>query len=323
MIDQQGLFADLRELDLGDWCAGLAETLARSTADDAHGDLAKWRAAIDSLPTPQDVAHDLNVESPGGDAASLTTAQRDTIRRQLQVLCPWRKGPFKLCGTEIDAEWRSNLKWQRIERHISPLHDRAVLDVGSGNGYYALRMKGAGAHLVIGVDPTLLFVCQFLAMQKLLQVSGVYVLPLRLHDLPLPARRFDSTFSMGVLYHQRRPQEHLSQLHSTLRPRGELILETLVIPGDEPGVIEPADRYARMRNVWHLPTTSSLEKWLVDAGFENIRVVDVSVTTTDEQRTTDWMRFESLAESLDADNPALTIEGLPRPVRAVAICNTA
>lgn len=321
MIDQRGLFNELREIGLDDWCDVLAEILDHRIADGAHGDFAAWRAAIESLPSPQNVALDLQVDAPGGDTAALTSGQRRAIRQQLQVLCPWRKGPFNLCGIEIDAEWRSNLKWRRIEENMSPLRDRAVLDVGSGNGYYALRMKGAGARLVIGVDPTLLFVCQFLAIQKLLQLSSVYVLPLRLHELPLPAQRFDSTFSMGVLYHQRRPHEHLTQLRSTLRAEGELILETLVVPGDDLEVIEPADRYARMRNVWHLPTTGSLKEWLLEAGFENVRIVDVSVTTLDEQRGTDWMHFESLAESLDPENPALTIEGLPRPMRAVAICN--
>lgn len=321
MIEQRHLFNDLREIGLDDWCDVLAETLDDRMADDAHGDLATWRAAIGSLPSQQDVSLDLQADSPGGDAPSLSSAQRTAIRKQLQALCPWRKGPFNLCGIEIDAEWRSNLKWQRIEKNMSPLRDRAVLDVGSGNGYYALRMQGAGARLVIGVDPTLLFVCQFLAIQKLLRLSCIHVLPLRLHELPLPARRFDSTFSMGVLYHQRRPHEHLTQLHATLRPGGELILETLVIPGDEINVIEPEDRYARMRNVWHLPTTVALEKWLLDAGFSNIRIVDVSVTTPEEQRATDWMRFESLADSLDPQNPALTIEGLPRPLRAIAICS--
>lgn len=321
MIDQQSLYSDLDEIGLDNCAKLLATTLDARMSDAAHGDLSTWRTVIETLPEPQDLTLDLHRDAPGGDSASLTVADRDLIRQQLQILRPWRKGPFDLCGVDVDAEWRSNRKWRRIEKYMSPLHDRAVLDVGSGNGYYALRMRGAGARLVIGVDPTLLFVCQFLAIRKLLQLTGVHVLPLRLHELPLPARHFDSTFSMGVLYHQRMPHQHLTQLRSTLRPQGELILETLVAPGDKPGVIEPVDRYARMRNVWHLPTTVTLEKWLHEAGFENVRIVDVSVTTTQEQRATDWMQFESLKDSLDPQDPQLTIEGLPRPMRAVAICN--
>lgn len=126
---------------------------------------------------------------------------------------------------------------------------------------------------------------------------------------------------MGVLYHQRKPQDHLSRILSTLRPGGEFILETLVLPGDEQFVLEPGGRYARMRNIWHLPTVSALIAWLRDAGFQNVRIVDVTVTSTDEQGSTDWMRFDSLAEALNPEDRNLTVEGLPAPTRAVAICN--
>ena len=61
--------------------------------------------------------------------------------------------------------------------------------------------------------------------------------------------------------------------------------------------------------------------WLRRCGFVDARVVDVSTTTTAEQRRTDWMRFESLAESLDPENPQLTVEGYPAPRRAVFVAN--
>ena len=36
------------------------------------------------------------------------------LRNSLKELMPWRKGPFHLLGIDIDAEWRSDLKWQRL-----------------------------------------------------------------------------------------------------------------------------------------------------------------------------------------------------------------
>jgi tRNA (mo5U34)-methyltransferase len=39
----------------------------------------------------------------------------------------------------------------------------------------------------------------------------------------------------------------------------------------------------------------------------------------DEQRPTAWMRFESLPDFLDPDDPTHTVEGLPAPRRAVLI----
>lgn len=71
-------------------------------------------------------------------------------------------------------------------------------------------------------------------------------------QLPL-IKAFDTVFSMGVLYHRKSPIEFLQQLKSQLRPGGELMLETLVVEGDENTVLMTGDRYAQMRNVWFYP----------------------------------------------------------------------
>jgi tRNA (mo5U34)-methyltransferase len=126
---------------------------------------------------------------------------------------------------------------------------------------------------------------------------------------------------MGVLYHRRSPLDHLYQLKSFLRQGGELCLETLVIEGPAGHLLLPQERYARMRNVWFIPTAAELLLWLQRCGFVNARVVDETDTSVDEQRSTEWMQFESLQQSLDSTNPALTVEGLPAPRRAVLIAN--
>lgn len=321
MLNTEALFSDCDTLGLFDWKGALSSLLEERTSDQAHGDLAKWKEIVRQLPTaPREaIPADAEVVAISGDGVS--TEETARIQSLLKGLLPWRKGPFNILGVDLDAEWRSDLKWNRIRRSIEPLDGRNILDVGCGNGYYAFRMKSAGAARIIGVDPTILFICQFLALIKMSGVKSVYALPLRLHELPTGSQAFDTTFSMGVLYHQRDPIEHLTQLRNTLRPGGEIVLETLVLPGDKPTVLRPEGRYARMRNVWHLPTVPTLESWLDQAGLKNTRVADVSQTTVAEQRTTPWMPFESLAESLDSDDASLTIEGLPCPTRAVLICN--
>ena len=108
-------------------------------------------------------------------------------------------------------------------------------------------------------------------------------------------------------------------LWALLRPGGELVLETLVIDAPDGRVLVPKNRYARMRNVWFLPSLPLLETWLGRSGFDDVRTVDVSATTSDEQRATDWMPFESLAAALDPDDPGRTIEGHPAPLRALVI----
>lgn len=294
LFDYPALWRCLEDIGLPGWRAALEPVLRQRLNDEAHGDFRAWREAVERLGS--------------GDT-----------REQLMALHPWRKGPFELDGVTIDSEWRSDLKWERLRDGIEPLAGRRVLDVGCGNGYYALRMRAAGARAVIGIDPTLLYVLQFLAVQHFERTPDAFVLPLRMHEIPPDARAFDTVFSMGVLYHQRSPLEHLRELKGALRRGGQLVLETIYVPGEESYACTPAGRYARMRNVWLLPTIAELTTWLARSGFTDIGVVDRSVTTTDEQRSTDWMRFESLAEALDPDRPDRTVEGWPAPRRVVAV----
>jgi tRNA (mo5U34)-methyltransferase len=302
VLDYDALWRSLRDAGLGGWQAELDGLIHKRLSDAAHGDFPGWRGIIESLPGLQ---HD-----------------HDGLRSALLQLAPWRKGPFSVGGITIDSEWRSDLKWARVAEVIEPLEGRRVLDVGSGNGYYALRMRDEGAELVIGIDPTLLYIVQFAAIQHFQRAGNVYLLPLRLGELPAESRAFDATFSMGVLYHQRSPIDHLRQLRETLRPGGQLVLETLFIPGEEGYACTPPERYARMRNVWMLPTLSELKTWLARSGFDAINIASDSVTTTDEQRSTDWMPFESLAQALDPTDPDRTVEGWPAPRRVIAVAKS-
>ena len=70
-----------------------------------------------------------------------------------------------------------------------------------------------------------------------------------------------------------------------------------------------------MRNVWFIPSSAALCNWLRRAGFSAVECVNETNTTTAELRRTDWMRFESLAESLQAEDKSRTIEGYPPPRR--------
>lgn len=294
--DTAALAGVLEKLELDHWLEPLQALAKERMSASAHGDFGRWREAVAGLQTAS------------------STAER---RALLLQLAPWRKGPFDVGGVHIDAEWRSDLKWRRVEAAIEPLAGRRVLDVGCGNGYYALRMTDAGALAVLGIDPTLLYVMQFLAVTAYLRPPPIAVLPLRLEELPDACRAFDTTFSMGVLYHQRSPLDHLRRLRVTLRGGGQLVLETIFVPGEDSFACTPADRYARMKNVWLLPTLAELTTWLRRSGFRNVDIVDTALTTSEEQRTTEWMSYESLAEALDPDDPTHTIEGWPAPRRVI------
>ncbi len=299
--------------------AWLRETWRRAEArlrDHPHGDLPRWRAALEALP---DVATSAALDRPAPRLGA-PAPNPERLRDALMVLHPWRKGPLELGGVTIETEWRSDWKWARVAPHVD-LHGARVLDIGCGNGYFGLRMLGAGAELVVGFDPTLVFVLQHLACRHFSGDLPSCVLPLGIEDLPPGPAGFDCAFSMGVLYHRRDPLAHLRRIRRLLKESGStLVLETLVLPRHSRGeLLVPEGRYARMRNVWAIPGTRRLEEWVSRAGFFDVEVVDVTPTTTLEQHTTEWMRFESLEQALDPRDSSKTIEGLPAPVRAVVI----
>lgn len=316
-----GLAEVFRESAFRAWAERLPAQLKPAFDTCRHGDWPKWREVLRHLPSIAADRVDLNADAIVVEGPC-SNEHRLAIAHLLRELHPWRKGPYDIHGVRIDTEWRSDFKWRRLVHAIQPLARRTVLDVGCGNGYHAWRMVGAGARWVIGIDPTLLSVVQFLAVKHFAGDFPVYVLPLGIDDVPRSLRAFDTVFSMGVLYHRRSPLDHLLELKDCLRSGGELVLETLVIEGGAEQVLVPEDRYAQMRNVWFIPSCLALEGWLRRCGYRNIRLIDVTPTTAEEQRSSDWMRFQSLSDFLDPENPDLTVEGLPRPKRAIFVADS-
>lgn len=278
-----------------------------------HGDYMKWRAALADLPVL--AAENVELTDTVTVNGPVSAAERGQLEAALRLLHPWRKGPFRLFGVKIDTEWRSDWKWQRLAPHLQDLSGEAVLDVGCGNGYFGWRMLEAGARRVVGVDPSVLFHMQHRAINHFLRSQHNWLVPLAFEQLPPAA--FDTVISMGVIYHRRDPVEHCQRLFAFTRPGGRVVLESLV--ASSPAGLTPEGRYARMRNVWQVPSTSQMCRWLEACGFSNTRTVDLTPTTIAEQRATGWMQFESLAEALDPADPSLTVEGHPAPVRAIVV----
>ncbi|MDK2777797.1 MAG: tRNA 5-methoxyuridine(34)/uridine 5-oxyacetic acid(34) synthase CmoB [Pseudomonadota bacterium] len=317
------VLAFMRGNALAPWAELLPEQLQQVLHDKEHGDQQRWLESFHALPDIRGVQADLSRHDIALHSDTLSAGQSEQLEQALRGLMPWRKGPFQFFTTHIDTEWRSDWKWERVAAHIAPLQGRIVLDVGCGSGYHMWRMLGAGAQQVIGVDPSRLFLMQFQAYKKYLQQAqgkvSADLLPLKMEDVPPKLKAFDTVFSMGVLYHRKSPIDHLQELKDALRPGGELVLETLVIDGPPGQVLMPEDRYAMMRNVWFIPTPETLLLWCRRAGLKNARVVDLNQTSLQEQRSTDWMRFNSLADFLDPDDVNRTAEGYPAPLRAVVI----
>jgi tRNA (mo5U34)-methyltransferase len=121
---------------------------------------------------------------------------------------------------------------------------------------------------------------------------------------------------MGVLYHRSDPIATLKAICGALKRGGELILDTLIVSGDAPVSLTPRESYAKMSNVWFIPSLAALEAWLERCGFCDMELIAVKPTDTNEQRKTDWIDGESLASFLDPNDARLTIEGYEAPKRA-------
>ncbi|HHF6577262.1 TPA: tRNA 5-methoxyuridine(34)/uridine 5-oxyacetic acid(34) synthase CmoB [Haemophilus influenzae] len=320
MIDFRPFYQQIATTNLSSWL----ETLPRQLKEwetQTHSDYAKWCKVVDFLPDLQTDEIDLKSAVKSDRTFPLSAGEKQRIVHHLKQLMPWRKGPYHLFGIHIDCEWRSDFKWDRVLPHLAPLQGRTILDVGCGSGYHMWRMVGEGAKMVVGIDPTELFLCQFEAVRKLLNNDRrANLIPLGIEQMQ-PLAAFDTVFSMGVLYHRKSPLDHLSQLKNQLVKGGELVLETLVVDGDVNTILVPADRYAKMKNVYFIPSVAALINWLEKVGFTNVRCVDVATTTLEEQRKTDWLENESLIDFLDPNDHSKTIEGYQAPKRAVILAN--
>lgn len=277
-----------------------------------HGDLSRWLEVLKDLPQIQNVRFRCGEVVHTSSPEKLACSDRAILDHAVRALIPWRKGPFSFFDIEIDAEWRSDYKWSRLAKHVD-LKSKRVLDVGSGNGYFGYRMLEAGAKSVTGLDSSILAVMQNALINHYASQENV-VLPLRF-ETGSWIQDYDIVFSMGVLYHQRDHDSHLRELQRSLRVGGTLVLESIV--AENP--LYPTDRYARMRNVWCIPSVSTITQALAKLGFTNRRVVSVSATTSKEQRRTKYMPFESLADALSATDPSVTVEGHPAPQRAIIL----
>lgn len=319
MINFGNFYQIIAKNKLSKWLEVLPAQLANWQKSNIDNRFNQWLNSIKHLPTIKpyqiDLLNSVTVESE----QPISIGEQQRITQLLKNMMPWRKGPFHLYGINIDTEWRSDWKWERLIPHINNLSGQTVLDVGCNSGYHLWRMVGAGAKLAVGIDPMALYLCQFEAIRKLLgNDQRAHLLPLGIEELP-KLNAFDTVFSMGVLYHRRSPLDHLFQLKDQLVDGGQLVLETLVIDGDLHQALMPGERYAQMRNVYFIPSVPTMINWLYKCGFSDVKMVDKSVTSLDEQRKTEWMTSDSLADFLDPNDSSKTIEGYPAPMRAVFI----
>jgi tRNA (mo5U34)-methyltransferase len=250
-----------------------------------------------------------------GSREDISKKEHDQARKVLRGFMPWRKGPYKVFDINIDAEWRSNRKWNRVLPHLPDLEGKIVADVGSSNGYYMFRMIKHNPKAVVGFEPYIHHYFTFQTLNSFAQLKNLHMELLGVEHLNLFQDSFDVVFLMGILYHRISPLESLKEVRSSMKQGGTLIVESQAIPGEAPVALFPESRYAKVPGTYFVPTAACLKNWMVRAGFTNVEVFCSHPMSNKEQRQTEWMVFESYDDFIDPDNPSLTVEGYPAPLR--------
>jgi tRNA (mo5U34)-methyltransferase len=155
---------------------------------------------------------------------------------------------------------------------------------------------------------------QFDLINHFIRSDIVYEL-LGVEHVDLYEEKFDTLFCLGVLYHRSDPVSTLKSLKRGLHPGGELYLDTFMIDGEEDICLTPQKTYSKIPNIYFIPTIPALENWCMRAGFKSVELLEITTTTPNEQRKTEWIEGESLEAFLDPADPSKTVEGYPAPKR--------
>jgi tRNA (mo5U34)-methyltransferase len=250
-----------------------------------------------------------------GTPDDLTASQRQRVYKVLRGLMPWRKGPFSVFGVDIDAEWRSERKWNRIVPELPPLAGKVIADIGCNNGYYMFRLAEFGPAFVLGFEPYVHHYYTFQTLNTFARQPNLQIEPLGIEHLGMFSDCFDVIFCLGILYHRASPVDALRDLFFALKPGGWLFVESQAVPGTEPVALFPRHTYAKAPGTWFVPTAACLHNWVTRVGFQEAKIFCEHPMSNNEQRRTSWMNFESFEDFIDNNNPNLTIEGYPAPRR--------
>ena len=269
--------------------------------------IAPLREAIENL-------KDVTVDVTLGDVVKIEGNIDNTqLYKTAKLLMPWRKGPFEIGTTYIDTEWKSNLKYNLLRPYFN-LKDKRVADIGCNNGYYLFRMQEDNPKSLVGFDPSPIYKTQFDFINHFIKSDIVYEL-LGVEHIEFYEEKFDTIFCLGVLYHRSDPVAMLKQLYKGLDTKGEVILDTFYIEGEDEISLSPKSSYSKIPNIYFIPTINALKNWCLRAGFNEFEVLATSVTELNEQRKTEWIEGQSLEDFLDPQDSSKTVEGYPAPAR--------
>ena len=182
---------------------------------ETYDEIAKMILDIPELKTKNLVVNESSLVI--GHPDELTEDQMALFQKCIHKLKPWKKGPLHLFGTEIDTEWRSDWKWERLQKSLPDLTDKVICDLGCGNGYFMYRMLEYHPKLVVGIDPNLHAFLEFKLFQRTSGVDNVKFEYLRGDCMTSFPNTFDVVYCLGVLYHTNDPIGMLKDIHKSMK----------------------------------------------------------------------------------------------------------
>ncbi len=250
-----------------------------------------------------------------GRKKDISPQDHTRLTEVLHGFMPWRKGPFRIFDIDIDAEWRSERKWNRLQPELPDLENKIIGDIGCNNGYYMFRMVPYRPKLVLGFEPYIHHYYTFRTLNRFACQENLQVELLGIEHLPLFPECFDVLFCLGILYHRQSPIDALRDIYTALKPGGTMLIESQAIPGAGSMALFPEKTYAKVPGTWFVPTADCLRNWLLRCGFREVEKFCMHPMSNQEQRKTQWMTFESYDDFIDASDPSRTVEGYPAPWR--------
>ncbi len=249
-----------------------------------------------------------------GRAEELSDPDHQELAARLKELRPWKKGPFQIFGHDVDASWKSDLKWDRVKKFIDPIAGRRICDVGCNNGYFLYRAAQEKPEFLLGLDPAQNCHDTYRFLNSIYALPNTEFLVEGYRYLEKRKNEFDILLCMGVVYHHPNPAEILAILRQSLKAGGQLVLESMALPDDysaDPVSLSPRGRYGGAKGIHFVPNKKALESWLHRAGYSAIKT-ELIHAGFDEQLRTEWADIECFSEFVKDDK---TSEGYPAPVR--------
>lgn len=136
-------------------------------------------------------------------------------------------------GPGVYAQWRSSeigtiterLERQLILELVGDVKGRRVLDVGCGDGEFAVELKKRGA-IVIGIDASAEMIDAAKSRSKL-QSADIDFQVAMVEHLPFPAEKFDVVIAITILCFVDDAAPVFKEIARVLRPGGRLVIGEL------------------------------------------------------------------------------------------------